>query len=57
VTDMEKGLVPAIREVFPDVPHQYCQLHYLERDVIQSVSDRTAWDAPEALVVGERRSR
>jgi hypothetical protein len=31
VTDMEKGLVPAIREVFPDVPHQFCQLHFLKR--------------------------
>lgn len=31
VTDMEKGLVPAIHEVFPDVPHQYCQLHFLKR--------------------------
>lgn len=31
VTDMEKGLVPAIRAVFPDVPHQFCQLHFLKR--------------------------
>jgi hypothetical protein len=31
VTDKEKGLVPAIREVFPDVPHQFCQLHFLKR--------------------------
>lgn len=31
VTDMEKGLVPAIRGVFPDVPHQFCQLHFLKR--------------------------
>lgn len=31
VTDKEKGLVPAIHEVFPDVPHQYCQLHFLKR--------------------------
>jgi hypothetical protein len=31
VTDMEKGLVPAIRQVFPKVPHQYCQLHFLKR--------------------------
>ena len=31
VTDKEKGLVPAIRKVFPDVPHQFCQLHYIKR--------------------------
>lgn len=31
VTDKEKGLVPAIRAVFPDVPHQLCQLHFLKR--------------------------
>lgn len=31
VTDMEKGLVPAIRAVFPQVPHQFCQLHFLKR--------------------------
>jgi len=31
VTDKEKGLVPAIKKVFPDVPHQFCQLHFLKR--------------------------
>lgn len=31
VTDMEKGLVPAIRALFPDVPHQFCHLHFLKR--------------------------
>ncbi len=31
VTDKEKGLVPAIRAVFPGVPHQFCQLHFLKR--------------------------
>ncbi|MBN2220467.1 MAG: transposase, partial [Kosmotogaceae bacterium] len=30
VTDKEKGLVPAIQRVFPDVPYQWCQFHYLE---------------------------
>lgn len=29
VSDKEKGLVPAIRKVFADVPHQYCQLHFI----------------------------
>ena len=31
VTDKEKGLVPAIQAVFPGVPHQLCQLHFLKR--------------------------
>lgn len=31
VTDKEKGLVPAIRTVFPEVPHQFCQLHFVKR--------------------------
>jgi len=30
VTDKEKGLVPAIQVVFPDVPYQWCQFHYLK---------------------------
>lgn len=30
VSDKEKGLVPAIKEVFPDTPHQLCQLHGLK---------------------------
>lgn len=29
VSDKERSLVPAIRKVFPEVPHQYCQSHYL----------------------------
>ena len=28
-TDGEKSLVPAVRQVFPDVPHQLCQTHFL----------------------------
>ncbi len=31
ITDKEKGLVPAIQEVFPDTPYQWCQYHYLEK--------------------------
>ncbi|MCP4100459.1 MAG: transposase [Lentisphaerae bacterium] len=31
ITDKEKGLVPAIREVFPDTPYQWCQYHCLEK--------------------------
>ncbi len=29
VSDKEKGLVPAIVEVFPEAPHQLCQNHFL----------------------------
>ena len=29
VSDKERSLVPAIAKVFPDIPHQYCQQHYL----------------------------
>lgn len=30
VTDKEASLVAAVREVFPGVPHQFCQVHYLQ---------------------------
>jgi hypothetical protein len=30
VSDKEKGLLPAMQEVFPDVPHQVCQFHFLK---------------------------
>jgi Transposase, Mutator family len=30
VTDKEKGLVPALKKVFPEVPYQYCQTHFLK---------------------------
>lgn len=30
VTDKEKGLVPAVTRVFPEVPYQYCQTHFLK---------------------------
>jgi hypothetical protein len=29
VSDKERSLVPAIGKVFPGIPHQYCQEHYL----------------------------
>jgi hypothetical protein len=30
VTDKEKGLVPAVERVFPGVPYQFCQAHFLK---------------------------
>ncbi len=50
VTDAEKGLVPAVRKVFPQVPHQLCHTHFLKncakpmeadlRQLGQSVAER-----------------
>jgi len=33
VSDKERSLVPAIAEVFPGIPHQYCQTHFLSNVV------------------------
>jgi hypothetical protein len=30
VSDKEKGLVPAIKRVFPNVPYQFCHTHFLK---------------------------
>ena len=30
VTDKEKGLVPAVKRVFPEVPYQFCHTHFLK---------------------------
>ncbi len=30
VTDKEKGLVPAVEHVFPEVPYQFCHTHFLK---------------------------
>lgn len=30
ITDAEKGLVPAVEAVFPEVPHQLCHTHFLK---------------------------
>lgn len=42
VTDKEKGLVPAVEEVFPKVPYQYCQTHFLFNCAKPLDEDRTA---------------
>lgn len=39
VSDKEKGLLPAIAQVFPDVPHQLCQLHFLKNCALGMESD------------------
>lgn len=30
ITDKQSGIVNAIQKVFPEIPHQYCQFHYIK---------------------------
>lgn len=39
VSDKEKGLLPAMSAVFPDVPHQLCQLHFLKNCALGMADD------------------
>jgi ribosomal protein S27AE len=41
VTDKETGLVPAVKEVFPGTPYQYCQTHFLSNCAKPLKPDRT----------------
>lgn len=34
LSDKQRGLVPAIAQVFPDTKHGFCQIHYLQNAVI-----------------------
>jgi len=45
VTDKETGLVPAVTRVFPRVPYQYCQTHYLKNCAKPLAADLTALQA------------
>lgn len=42
VSDKEKGLVPAVQAVFPEVPHQLCQLHFLKNCALAMKDDLAA---------------
>jgi hypothetical protein len=42
VTDKEKGLVPAVQHVFPDVPYQFCHTHFLKNCARPLQSDTSA---------------
>lgn len=42
VSDKERGLVPAIAEVFAGIPHQYCQTHFLSNVVAPLKEDDQA---------------
>jgi hypothetical protein len=39
VSDKEKGLVPAVHAVFPEVPHQLCQTHFLKNCALAMKDD------------------
>jgi hypothetical protein len=45
VTDKETGLVPAVARVFPKVPYQYCQTHFLKNCAKPLQRDLTALQA------------
>lgn len=45
VTDKEKGLVPAVKSVFPDVPYQFCHTHFLKNCAKPLQEDLTALQA------------
>lgn len=45
VSDKEKGLVPAVRRVFPNVPHQLCHTHFLKNCVKPLQPDLTSLQA------------
>lgn len=45
VTDKEKGLVPAVKRVFPEVPYQFCHTHFLKNCAKPLQEDLTALQA------------
>ena len=45
VTDKERGLVPALQSVFPDVPYQFCHTHFLKNVAKPLQTDLTALQA------------
>jgi len=53
VSDKETGLVPAIQAVFPDVPHQYCQLHFIKR-CAEPLKEPAMELSAEIKMIGER---
>jgi hypothetical protein len=49
LSDKQAGLLPAVAEVFPDVPHAFCQMHYLQNVALPLA------EADEALKVRVRQ--
>lgn len=62
VTDKEKGLVPAVERVFPDVPYQFCQTHFLKncakpmQNDLSAVGTRVRRRAEGVRKIGKRLS-
>jgi hypothetical protein len=50
LSDKQRGLVPAIAQVFPDAKHGFCQIHYLQNAVIPIA------EADEAMKVNLRQA-
>jgi hypothetical protein len=49
LSDKQSGLLPAVAEVFPGVPHAFCQMHYLQNVALPLA------EADEALKVRVRQ--
>lgn len=49
LSDKQTGLLPAVAEMFPDVPHAFCQIHYLQNVALPLA------EADEALKVRVRQ--
>jgi hypothetical protein len=49
LSDKQSGLLPAVAEVFPHVPHAFCQMHYLQNVALPLA------EADEALKVRVRQ--
>jgi len=45
VTDKETGLVPAVKEIFPETPYQYCHTHFLSNCAKPLDANRSALGA------------
>lgn len=60
VSDKETGLVPAVAEVFPGVPQQLCQFHFLEncsaamKPELASLAESVATRAEKARKIAKR---
>lgn len=55
ISDKEQALLTAVEEVFPGVPHQVCQVHYLQNLVRPMESDLAELKAGVKEVVGQVR--
>jgi hypothetical protein len=45
VTDKERGLVPAVEQVFPDTPYQFCHTHFLKNCALPLKQDLSSLGA------------